>query len=152
MAEPEQVFVVTSGCYSDYRIESVWLTLEEAQATAGEHDDVEVWPVGTRKRTLGGFYASGDINPTTGAVGREWTEEYAGYPPPKDRGARILAWPNRPGWEHISIRVTAETAERAGKVYTETKARVIAELSQGVPPEVIATDVYGAQDWVKTKP
>ena len=55
MAEPTQVYVVTSGEYSDYRIDSVWLTLEEAQAESGEYRRVEVWPIGRNQRTIGTF-------------------------------------------------------------------------------------------------
>jgi hypothetical protein len=143
MTTPTQVYVVTSGDYSDYAINSVWLTLEEAQAEAGDYGDVEVWPIGHNERTIGSFYRNADFDAVTGAVlGKESSDEHSSYP--SERRVSILHWP---GTNKVGIRVTQDTRERCDKVYSEVRARMLADISTGVPPEVFATEIYSNGAW-----
>lgn len=47
---PRTVFIVTSGEYSDYRIDSVWDTREAAEAHALNWADVEEWILNDNQR------------------------------------------------------------------------------------------------------
>lgn len=147
--EITQVYVVTYGCYSDYTIFSIWLTLEEAQAQVTGPDDgygmrVEVWPIGENKRTLGTFSHSCDIDATTGETMTEYSDDSERIATGR---AEICSWP---GKNRLGIRVSADTQERADKVYSELRARVLANISTGLPPRTIATTEYVNGTWVPT--
>jgi hypothetical protein len=147
-SEITQVYLVTSGSYSDYGISSVWLTVEEAQTAAAEYGRVEVWPIGEHKRTLGSFSRSVDIDAATGeVVGRESANNWPDYDESTRRVA-VLCWDKN---NRIGIRVTEPTQERADKVFGETKFRVFADIAQGLPKELIAESRYVNGTWVSTR-
>lgn len=132
-----QVYVVTYGEYSDYGISSIWLTVEEAKADAGEHGRVEVWPIGENKRTMGEFSRSGRFDGQTGeALAEERCIE--GPALPDQVHAEVLC-SNKS--DELLVRVSADTQERADKVYSETRARVLAGISSGLPKEAIADTI-----------
>jgi hypothetical protein len=125
-----RAYVVTNGCYSDYRISAVYLDADAAnehvRAMGGDDDDA--WP---------GY--------------RVETYEIGSWPPPaphQAEGAVTNGEPSLPGvtfeadstpagtamswgrWgERVicTITVRAETEERARKVYSEAKAQVVAD-------------------------
>jgi len=49
--------------------------------------------------------------------------------------------------DRVGIRVTAETRERADKVYSERRAQVLAAISSGLPPEAFADAKYVNGVW-----
>lgn len=149
MADPTQVFIVTSGSYSDYGIDSVWLTLDEAKGAATKAGgDVEVWPTGTNKRTLGSFYRGCRIDYPSGVVHDERGNDNGSIP---ERHAEVLMWPMATGayTNQLGINVIQETEERANKVFSEVRARVLAEISTGLPMEMIADKKF-ENGWVPT--
>ena len=150
MADVDQVFVVTSGCYSDYCILSVWLTRAEAEAAAGDDDHdgygtrVEVYGIGEGTRRLGSFHRYADVDPRTGAV----TNETSGDGPSLEDARAAVCWrPNGNGTGTLLIRVEQETQERADKVYSEVKAQVVAALDRGLSPRAIATTELVGGAW-----
>lgn len=153
--EPREVFIVTSGEYSDYGINSVWLTYEEAKAEAGDHAGVEVWPVGMNRRSRGTFSRSAQVDYVTGEVHEEAITDWAGIA--EQEHVSVLVWPgtkNARYKDQLGIRVSCETEERTNKVYSEVRARVLAEISSGVLPELIADQAYvgGSNDpWRPTQ-
>jgi hypothetical protein len=152
MNEITQVYVITSGEYSDYGINSVWLTLEEAKAAAGSDGTVEVWPIGENKRTLGSFSHSCQIDFLTGVQSEYSASDYPALPGQEE--ARVICWPGRSGKSvenKLGIRVTADTQERADKIFSEVKARVLTEISQGLPIEAIAGEKYVSGVWSSTR-
>lgn len=73
MSEIKTVFIVTQGSYSDYKIVSVWDTLEEAQKHApattiyGDEADIEEWVLNRdEEKTVIQWRAS--IDPRTGNI------------------------------------------------------------------------------------
>lgn len=65
--EVDRVFLVTSGEYSGYSINSVWSTLEAAEKAAGTWAEIEEWLVGiTEERTVAQWHAW--INVITGEI------------------------------------------------------------------------------------
>lgn len=152
MDEITQVYVVTYGSYSDYGIGSIWLTLEEAEAEKGER--IEVWPIGTNQRTLGSFYRYGQVDILTHKVDDQMPFDSPDIP--ETEHVSVLIWPNDKGVSanKLGLRVTGSTQEQANKVYSEVRARVLAELSMGLPPESIADHKYDPSvpsRWVKTQ-
>ena len=147
MSEQTQVFIVTSGSYSDYGIASVWLTLEEAQAEAADWGRVEVWPIGENERTLGSFSWSVDFDAVTGEpTSPEHFGDFADYD--TETRVAVLCWERT---NEIGIRVTQPTRERADKVFGETKFRVLADIAQGLPKELIAESIYDRGTWRPTR-
>jgi hypothetical protein len=149
-AAPTQVYVVTSGCYSAYAIDSVWLTVEEAEVAASKLEPgycsdptVEVWPVGEHKRTLGKFTRSGKFNADTGELIFEQADDSASLYEESVELKFDRAWKSPDGLndtpECVYIFASAPTRERADKVYSEVRARVLADISLGLPAEVIAS-------------
>lgn len=132
MAEVTQVFVVTSGAYSDYQIESVWLTREEAElhcaSTFG--GQVEVWPIGDGPRTVGTFQRLATLDDKTGATIRESVADHA------DIEYRPRVWITGDA-DTYTVNVTADTRERCDKVFGEVVAEVRALISMGMPAEVV---------------
>jgi hypothetical protein len=143
---PSQVFVVTYGEYSDYGISSIWLTLDEAKADAGDHGRVEVWPIGEAQRTLGTFSTTADVAPD-GTVRNERTIDYADLLDEREARADVLL-----GASVLMIRVDQPTRERADKVFSEVKATVLGRISEGLPIEAIATHVRQGREWVRHRP
>jgi hypothetical protein len=138
---PAQVFIVTSGSYSDYRIDSVWLTREEAEAHA-QGGGVEVYAIGNGQRTLGGFSRGIDLDGTTGRrMGKSFGLE---GPDLEEARAEIICWH---GQTKIGIRVHQETAERADKVLSETIAFVKAQIDLGLTPRQITSSEYRDGVW-----
>jgi hypothetical protein len=157
VTEPTQVFIVTSGCYSDYSIESVYFTLEQAEAAiaprANESEwsrpTIEVWPVGDNERTLGTFSRSVDLWATSGEVaGPELTYSDEGWPP--EKSTQVLCW--GADSDRIGIRVVQDSAERADKVYGELKFRVTAQIAEGLPPFAIADQTMSRGGWRPIRP
>lgn len=137
-----QVYVVTSGEYSDYGINSIWLTREEAERKAGDWGRVEVWPIGENERTLGSFRHYADLDGATGEVLYEDVGDSAHLNTEPRR--TVCCWENK---NTIGIRVDQETRERADKVFTETKARVLTDITMGLPKEAIAQSIYRNGAW-----
>lgn len=148
--EIKQVYIVTHGEYSDYGISSVWLTLQDAQDAAGTHSSVEVYPVGANERTLGNFTRSAQVEYGTGKVKESDAQN---GPHLTEDQASVLCWPETMTsyGGQLGIRITASTKERADKVFSEVKARVLADISLGLPMEVIADRKYGPSGWVSTR-
>jgi hypothetical protein len=63
----DRVFIVTSGEYSDYGIESVWTTREAAEQHAGTWGSVEEWLLNTTAERSELFWRAW-IDPITGEV------------------------------------------------------------------------------------
>lgn len=147
MSEPTQVFIVTSGEYSDYQINSAHLTAEEARAAAGEWGRIEVYPLGDNEQTLGTFSYWASIDPATMEVALEGDQPsvWPDYEP--ESRVEVLYWLNG-GGSGLALVVTEPTRERAAKVYSEAKARVLNDLTLGLGPEDIADRIYdrGWQD------
>lgn len=151
--EITEVYIVTSGEYSDYGISSVYLTIEEAQADAGEWGRVEVWPIGENLRSRGTFHRSVQIDYTTGTESDVHASDAAYLA--TDERVSVLYWPNGPRiyLNQLGIRVHAETQERADKIYGEVRFRVLADIAAGLPPELIADQKYAGtshEPWVPT--
>lgn len=151
MVDVKEVYVVTSGEYSDYGISSVWLTIEEAQIAAESYGRVEVWPVGENRRSRGTFSKSCDIDYVTGKDIYEQSDDSAEIA--TDERVSVLYWPNDTRSNRVGIRVHAVTQERADKIYGEVRFRVLADIATGLPPELIADSKYTGQypnPWVPT--
>lgn len=143
--QPVQVYVVTSGEYSDYVIVSIWLTLDEATTAADDWGRVEVWPIGENQRSLGTFTHSVDLDGVTGEpLHPERTDDHPTVV--GDERGEVIYWPGR---NTIGIRVHASTQERADKVFSEVKARVLADISTGLPVRAIADSEFVNGGWRK---
>jgi hypothetical protein len=71
---------------------------------------------------------------------------------PEQEHVSVVCWPdNRKMGDKLGIRVTAETQERADKVYSEVRARVLAEISTGLPMETIADRKHVNGSWRPTQ-
>lgn len=151
MSETTEVFIVTSGSYSDYEIDSVWLTEAEARRDCegrGSDASVEVWPIGRNKRSRGDFTRAASIDPETGQVIESDDRESPHLGEPTSDRQRVTIWLWDETWapytscdEHLHITVGSDSRERCDKVFTETLARVRADISTGLPKTVIADHV-----------
>lgn len=144
------IFIVTQGQYSDYRIESVWLTQAEAEVARDLCDDedwnaarIEVWPIGEEKRTLGFFYRAIELNAWTGEVlderqasDRELTKETE----------TSIRWEPDGTPSRLIVQVSANTLRRCNKRFSELRAQVLAHISSGLPSTLIANEFYSTDE------
>lgn len=76
----DRVFIVTSGSYSDYSIDSVWTTREAAEKAAGDYGTVEEWLLNEREERTIVLWES-TIDPKGGIVVADKPFEVSGEVP-----------------------------------------------------------------------
>lgn len=145
-----QVFLVTSGEYSDYRIVAAFATQELADAYAqhspgsyGEGNaDVEPWDLLTELPELLTWLelrtvvsCDGVAEPTAEATSQEWAIEKEGHP------CRCFVYPREArNWSagpipaHVDVSTTGIDHDRVRKVHAEALARSIAMVDVLLAP------------------
>ncbi len=109
------VYVVTSGCYSDYRIEALFEKKEDAEALASVLSDsngVDEWDVNKQKIT--------PVWHITMKINGDMAEDY-GEPTAGIEMEETIFWEP----EVVSFHIKADTLERAVKVANERRAIIL---------------------------
>lgn len=118
----DKVYIVTDGCYSDYRIVGVFSNKRDAKEYAKRHGmEVEEFPIDVANEIPNGYdiyYVGGDLGGTLHAIKTD-ISEYTEVDKPYVGSKR------RDGNRNFTVRVLGKTNEHAVKVASEIMAQVI---------------------------
>ena len=141
MTKPKIIYIVTSGEYSDYRIDGVFSSKENAELYIRLEEprgDIEEWELDAyvlaMKRGLSGFLIVMQRDGTTLRAERESLRYTPSHP-------TAIFYGENCGWHEargaMRIDVLAKSKEHAIKIANDTRRQIVAENRWGINPELV---------------